>query len=148
LKNSSGDFRLTVAKALVAHDDIAGLETIAEVLSQPGGLSQNMLTNLAGSLSGLKDSRAIPALAKLIKSNNSDVRRSAAVGLRQTASPAALAPLSELLDDADPTIRYYAVAGLGEITRQNDWAPAFGEFKQDETKYLTYWRHWAQANLR
>jgi hypothetical protein len=148
LKNTSGELRLNIARTLVAHDDITGLQPVETALSHADGLSQDMLANLAGSLSGLKDPRAIPVLAKLARSDSPNVRLNAASALRNTASSEALAPLSELLSDANPTIRYYAVAGLGEITRQNDWAPSFDEFSQHETRYLTYWRNWVQANLR
>jgi hypothetical protein len=147
LKGSSGDLRLNIARTLVAHDDVAGLEPIETALSRPSGLSQSTLANLSGSLSGLKDSRAVPALAKLAKSDNLEIRRNAATALRNTASSEALVPLSGLVFDPDPMVRYYAVVGLGEITRQSEWAPAFDEFKQHETQYLTHWRNWAEANL-
>ena len=53
-----------------------------------------------------------------------------------------------MLDDPDQWTRYYAVIGFGEITRQNEWAPAFEEFRGNEQHYLAHWRLWAQANLR
>jgi hypothetical protein len=59
----------------------------------------------------------------------------------------ALAPLSQLLEDSDLLTRYYAVAGLGEITGQNDWTPAFDEFQKNQKRYLSYWQTWAELNL-
>lgn len=113
----------------------------------PAGLSQHLLLDLAGSLGGLKDPRAVPTLAKLVKANNPDINRFAAAALRQTGSSAALEPLSHLLGDPDLQTRYYAVIGFGEITHQDDWAPAFDEFQLHEEHYLSYWRVWAQTNL-
>jgi len=147
LKSTSGELRLTIAGMLVARNDITGLEPVETALLHPAGLSQHLLVNLAGSLGGLKDPKAVPALARLLKANNPDIDRFAAAALRQTGSSAALEPLSHLLGDPDVQTRYYAVIGFGEITHQNDWAPAFDEFQQHEEHYLSYWRVWAQTNL-
>jgi HEAT repeat protein len=147
LKKSSGEFRLEIGRVLVAHDDIAGLEVVKTALLNQSGLSQNTTMNLAGSLSGLRDARAVPVLAELIQTDNSFLRRSVATALRQTGSWQALRPLSKLLGDADAITQYNAVAGLGEITHQNDWTPTFEEFRQHQSQYLEYWRTWVQANL-
>jgi HEAT repeat protein len=127
---------------LVAKNDIAGLATVQHALLNPVGLSDNMKLNLAGALSGIKDSRAVPALEGLSKSDDVEIRRNVAMALRQTGSPQALLPLSHLLDDNDLTTRYYAVVGLGEINRQSDRAPAFAEFQQRQQHYLEYWHRW------
>jgi hypothetical protein len=148
LTNTSGELRLNIARALVAHNDITGLEPVATALLHPMGLSNELLLNLAGSLGGIKDAKAVPTLAKLVEANNPDINHFAAAALRQTGSPSALKPLSQLLADPDLQTRYYAVAGFGEITHQNDWTPALDEFQQHEEHYLSYWRVWAQTNLR
>ncbi len=147
LRNTSGELRLDIARALVAHNDITGLEPVATALLHPTGLSNDLLLNLAGSLGGMKDPKAVPTLAKLVEANNPDINRFAAAALRQTGSSAALEPLSHLLSDPDLKTRYYAVIGFGEITHQDDWAPAFDEFQRHEEHYLSYWRVWAQTNL-
>ena len=95
----------------------------------------------------MKDPKAVPTLAKLVEANNPDINRFAAAALRQTGSSSALEPLSHLLSDPDLKTRYYAVIGFGEITHQDDWAPAFDEFQRHEEHYLSYWRVWAQTNL-
>ncbi len=56
-------------------------------------------------------------------------------------------PLSRLLNNSDEQVRYYAVVGLGEITKQDEWTPAFPEFREHEAKYLSYWRDWAASNF-
>lgn len=144
---STGDMRLYIAAALVARNDLTGLAPVASALLHSRGLSKYMVSVLAGSLTGLRDPRSVPALSKLIKSSNGATRRGAVVGLRQSHSTAALAPLSQALNDADVWIRYDAVAGMGEITGQDKWTPAVGEFLQNQEKYLAHWRQWAQANL-
>jgi hypothetical protein len=147
LKSSSGNIHLDVARTLVARNDVAGLGPVEAALLRPDGLSSNMISNLAGSLGGLHDPQAIRSLSKLIASSNAETRLGAAIGLRQSQSAAALIPLSRLLEDTDTRIRYYAVVGMGEITRQDEWTPAFDEFQKHEAKYLSYWRNWAASNL-
>jgi HEAT repeat protein len=148
MKQSFGAQRLLIAARLVARNDFVGLEPVATALLHPKGLPHDLLLNLAGSIGGMKDPQAVPTLARLVKANNPDINQYAAAALRQSGSHAALEPLSHLFDDPDLKTRYYAVIGFGEITHQNDWAPAFDEFQQHEEHYLSYWRVWAQTNLR
>jgi HEAT repeat protein len=75
------------------------------------------------------------------------VLSSVVIALRQTRSRDALLPLSDLLNNEQQTVRYYAVAGMGEITVQDRWTPTFPEFLKNEAKYLNYWRDWAASNL-
>jgi HEAT repeat protein len=148
LKRTSGELRLRIAITLVAGNDISGLELVHATLLEPGNTSEGLLRDAAGCISGLRDPQAIPVLVKLIDSRNAEVRRSAAIALRQTQSSAALEALSHLLDDEDLLTRYYAVVGLGEITHQDEWTPAFEEFQHNERYYLSHWRTWVEANLR
>ncbi len=147
LRSSSGNVHLDVARALVARNDVAGLGPVEAALLHPDGLSSNMISNLAGSLGGLHDPQAVPSLSKLSASSNAETRLGAAIGLRQSHSPTALIPLSRLLEDTDTRIRYYAVVGMGEITKQDESTPGFDEFRNREAKYLSYWRNWAASNL-
>jgi hypothetical protein len=147
LKSTSGNIHLDVARTLVARDDVAGLESVEAALLHPAGLSSNMILNLAGSLGGLKDPRAIPALKRLLETNDQHIIKGAAISLRQSGSVDVLEPLSHLLNNSDEQVRYYAVVGLGEITKQDEWTPAFDEFRNHEAKYLSYWRDWAMSNL-
>jgi hypothetical protein len=144
---SAGDMRLYIAAALVARNDLTGLAPVASALLHPNGLSKYVISVLGGSLTGLREPRAVPALSKLIMSSDTATRRGAVVGLRQSHSTAALVPLSQALSDADVWIRYDAVAGMGEITGQDVWTPAVGEFLQHQDKYLSHWREWARTNL-
>jgi len=142
---ASGELRLRAAAKLVARNDIVGLEPIATALLHPEGLSRNMLLDLADSLEGLKNPEAVPTLTKLVKANNPDINRPAAAALRQSGSSAALKALSYLLRSSDRLTRYYAVVGMGEITHQDKWTPAFDEFQQHEQHYLSHWRNWTNS---
>lgn len=146
LGNAAGDLRLHIARVLVARNEIAGFAAVEEALLHPSTLSKLELLNLAASLGGLRDSRTVPGLTMLAESTDPTVRRYAAKALRQSGSSAAVAPLTKLLNDSDFNTRYEAVAGLGEITGQDEWTPAVEEFKQHEYRYVTYWRQWAQSN--
>jgi hypothetical protein len=147
LKSASGEFRLEVARSLVARNDISGLPMVEQTLLKPGQLPEATLLNVAGSLSGLKDPRAVPTLARIVQAGPLQARRPASYALRRTDSPSALRPLSQLLNDPDPEVRYNAVAGMGEITHQDEWTPAKPEFYKNEVRYLSYWRRWAESNL-
>jgi len=145
LQVSSGDLRLRVASKLVARNDITGLEIVEKALRHPserGYLHQE----LAGSLGGLKDPRSIPTLKVLIETNDPQTIKGAAIALRQSGSSEAIEPLSRLLKDEDEQVRYYAVVGLGEITGQDEWTPAFDEFQGHEGRYLSYWLAWTASN--
>jgi hypothetical protein len=148
LERSSGGLRLDIAKTLVARGDVVGLAVVEAALLRPDGLPENVVAALAGSLRGMKDPGAISSLSRLTRSSDFRVRLGATVALRQTASSAAIAPLSHLLSDSDSQVLYYAVAGLGEITHQDEWTPAMDEFEQHKARYLEYWRNWAGSNVR
>lgn len=147
LETTAGDLQLRIASKLVARNDTSGLDLVEKALIHPAGRSNYLLANLAGSLGGLKDSRAIPALKRLLETNDQHIIRGAAIALRQSGSANALEPLSHLLNNGEEQVRYYAVVGLGEITRQDEWTPAFDEFREHEAHYLSYWRDWAASNL-
>jgi hypothetical protein len=147
LTTTSGELQLRIASKLVARNDIAGLDLVGNALLHPEVLSKYAAANLAGSLAGLKDPKSIPMLKQLLKTRDQQITRSVAIALRQSGSADALVPLSRLLDYSEEQVRYYAVVGMGEITRQDEWTPALDEFRTHESKYLAYWRDWAQSNL-
>jgi HEAT repeat protein len=119
-------------------------------LIQRAGLSDDLHASLAASLGGLKDPKAVPALKRLLEANANDqnITKGAAIALRQSGSAEALWPLSRLLTNNNQRVRYYAVVGMGEITRQDEWTPAFPEFLEHEGKYLSHWRDWAASNVQ
>lgn len=144
---TSGNLQLHIASKLVARNDITGLELVENALLHPEGSLSQLKPILAGSLAGLTDPRSIPTLIRLLKTHDQQITRSVAIALRKSGSEQALSPLSGLLDNGELQVRYSAVVGMGEITRQDEWTPALDEFHNHEGKYLAYWRDWAQSNL-
>jgi len=147
LQTSSGELQLRIASKLVARNDITGLDVVARALLDPTQSHSYLLAYLAGSLGGLKDPRSVPTLKRLVETDNPYIVKGSAIALRQSGSVDALLPLSRLLNNSDEQVRYYAVVGLGEITKQDEWTPAFDEFHSREGYYISYWRQWASANL-
>lgn len=147
LEISSGQLRLRIAARLVARSDLRGLEPVADALQHSAGLPEQLISELAGSLGGLRDPKSVPTLRGLLETNDQRVIQGAAIALRQTHSREALEPLSTLLSNGDERVRYYAVVGMGEITGQDNWTPAFDEFRQHENKYVSHWREWAASSL-
>jgi hypothetical protein len=146
LAAKSGDMRVKLrAVAVLLHrNDISELEFAEKMLSRrPSGIAPDLINNLAYALHGVKDPKAIPTLMRLLRSRDVEVRRSSALALRQTGSDAAINPFMKALYDNDRDVRYHAVMGLAEITKQYSWAPARDKYDSNELHYLTYWRNWA-----
>lgn len=117
----------------------------AAVVSEDGFSSEG---NLGRSLAGVKDEAALPALAQLLESADTEVRRGVAQALRSMETKAAIEPLIKALSDIDWEVRWVAVMGLAGITGPdadgNSWYPSYDAFKQDEQRYLEHWRAWAR----
>lgn len=138
--------RLQAIAALLWRNDISSLDTAVSVLLNPSpSAERQLLANLAASVEGIKDPRAIPLLTNLIAARDTLTRRAAASALRHTAATSALKPLSTALKDPDREVRYQAVIGLAEITGQYEWGPSIELFQRDEQRYLAHWREWAKT---
>ena len=127
LAAKSGDMRvkLRAVAALLSKNDISELEFAEKMLSgRPSGIALELINNLTAALHGVKDPKAIPTLVRLLGSRYVEVRRSSAFALRRTGADAAISPLMKALYDNDRDVRYHAVMGLAEITKQYSWAPA------------------------
>jgi HEAT repeat protein len=94
-------------------------------------------------LEGIKNAAAIPALARMLMVDDSEIRQGAVEGLRNTESEAALEPLSKALNDSNSWVRWKAVMALATITHQKEWYPVYDQFKENEQLYLDYWKAWA-----
>lgn len=79
-------------------------------------------------------------LADALKSKSDKAREFAVRLLRFSANPAALPYLKQALADTSQMVRYNAVMGLAEITKDHQHAPAVSVYKADEDTYLQYWR--------
>jgi hypothetical protein len=148
LAAKSGDKRvkLRAVAALLRRNDISELGFAENMISHPPpGSNQESIDNLVSALRGVKDPKAIPTLGRFLVSRNVELRRSSAFALRRIGSDAVVNPLMKALYDNDRDVRYHAVMGLAEITKQYPWAPAREKYDSDERRYLTYWRDWAAS---
>ena len=132
------------AATLLQHNDLFALGIAKQLLlNPPTNIAPYPLAKLALALEGIKDSRAVPVLSRLLDSDKVEVRRSAANALGNIGESIGIAPLTRALNDSDFDVRYYAVLGLARITGQDEWGPALPLFEKDEKRYLTHWRDWA-----
>jgi hypothetical protein len=138
--------QLSAAAVLLMRNDISGLQLAAEALLRPAeGLPSEVRRNLISAIGLVKDAQAVPTLTTLLKEGDDPIRRAAASALVNTASPSAIDPLAEALDDRDYQVRYYAVIGLAEITGQSDWRPNTDDFRNREGSYLSHWKEWKRG---
>jgi HEAT repeat protein len=137
-----------IGSKLLARDDLSGITLVENALLHPSPLESQLLPVLSGSIAGLKNPESVPTLARLVAAHNPDITKNAAIALRRSGSTDAIEPLTQLLTNEDPLIVYYAVAGLGDITKQDDWTPSYEEFMQNRKKYVTYWGNWVRSNVR
>ena len=139
--------KLSASAALLRRNEISVLSAVANIIMHESGtVSESILWKITFAIeNGVKDPRAIPTLTVLLDAKNIRTRRAAAGGLRHTGSVVAIPALKKALDDSDQEVRYSAVIGLAEITRQYDWAPSIDLYKSEESRYLTHWRQWTSA---
>ncbi|HKQ72666.1 MAG TPA: HEAT repeat domain-containing protein [Blastocatellia bacterium] len=130
--------------ALLRRNNISKLDVAEKILlAPPTSIDSYLIGNLARALEGIKDPNAIPTLGRLLESHNIALRYSSAYAIRHTGVDAAIKPLTKALYDNDQNVRYQAVMGLAEITRQYSWGPALDQYNSNEQHYLNYWRNWA-----
>lgn len=140
---------LLAAIYLVQRNDISALPLVEEGARTSPKLNVSDKGNTifeyhwGRALGGIKDPAAIPALARLLTVDDSEIRQGAVEGLRNTGSEAALEPLSQALYDSDIWVRWNAVMALAAITHQKEWYPFYDAFKDNEQLYLDYWKAWA-----
>lgn len=142
-----GPLRLRVAAALLRRNDLTTLGLAEKALTDPPqSVEAGLRSRLAYAIrDGVSDPRAVPALARLLSSNEVLVRRSAAAALRHVGDETVIEPLSKALQDGDREVRYQAVLGLAAATGQSEWGPSLDLFGRDEQRYLAYWREWAKS---
>src|SRR5207248_11756470 len=128
--------------ALLRRGDISVLDTAEEVLSHPTPKVEKYLRrNVAVSVEGIRDPRAITTLGRLLAAPDVETRRSSAGALRHMHSTAAIEALLVALENRDSGVRYQGVLGLAELSgQQNEWVPSIELFQKDEQHYLAYWK--------
>jgi hypothetical protein len=140
--------RIWAISALLNRGDTSMLEEVEKLGPIPPDPHViNLTGQLTSAMARIADKRAIPSLARLLQSRDVNIRRGAAMALRNTRDSAAIKPLTEALFDSDREVQYQAVIGLAEITgAPSEWSPASGTFDKDPKKYLDHWRDWAKTN--
>jgi hypothetical protein len=132
--------------ALQRTGDYSRLKQCLEVmsLSNVPPAFGDMKTLMASTFEDIHDQKLLPTLLRYAESPNSTVRGSVVKALRQLHDPRSVATLVARLDDPEFVIRYDATFTLATIEgRVNaDWAPAYGEYKEHESKYLAQWKQW------
>ena len=143
----STSVRLRAIAALLGRNEISELGSVQDLLLQPvAGPLRGAVDRLASGIwHGVRNPKAIPILERLLRSPDFKVRRGAAQALRNTGSSQAVAGLAEALNDSERDVRYIAVIGLGEITRQDEWSPSIDNFSEHEAYFLSYWRNWVKS---
>jgi HEAT repeat protein len=145
-KDNKGDqlTHLAIAAELLRRNEMSALPAASAALEAKSQTVPAFIReNLAFAIESVRDPQAIPVLSTMVRNPDVTVRRSVAQALRNTQALAALKPLSQMLSDPDHSVRYYAVIGLGEITRESDWRPLQETFDTDEKKYVDHWKEWA-----
>jgi hypothetical protein len=94
----------------------------------------------------LKDSRSVPMLQPLLRSDDNSLKEAAARALWDIASPATLPSLARALEDPDERVRFYAVRGCADIANEPGWGgPGEAEFHEHQEKYLKHWKAWVSG---
>jgi hypothetical protein len=139
--------RLSVAAALLGHNDLYTLKFAVDTLLNPNpAFPPDLLHNLSyGILIGVKDDRAVSELTRLLRAGSAEARRAAASALMRTGSSLSIDALLSAISDSDRDVRYYSVVALAEITGQTDWRPNIEDFMADQDKYVKHWREWSQS---
>jgi hypothetical protein len=139
--------RVWAISALVSRGDISMLEQVEKLGTiPPDPRVENLTARLGSAIERVRDKRAIPQLARLLHSEDVNIRRGAAAALRNIHDGAVIMPLTQALYDSDRDVQYQAVIGLAEIMGAgSEWAPAYDTFLNDQGHYLTHWRDWAKS---
>ena len=119
---------------------IPALAKLADKQYKPG--EQGMAAGLFGQY---RNPEATRALVGVLDDSNPNVRERAAYSLRESADPIAAPFLLEHLDDPDPGARYSIVTALYTATDTPQY-PGTVLFHEDEDKYVTFWKKWADEH--
>lgn len=145
VKNSDETVRLSATGALLAHGGIDSLFAAEAALMNPSpAVPEDVLQDVRVGIRAVTDTGAIPALGRLLTAGAPETRLAAAAALRANRTAAAIPHLVTALNDTDAEVRYTAVIGLAEATKDSAHGPSRTRFLADEATYLSYWKGWAQ----
>jgi hypothetical protein len=142
---TSPDLQFRIQLTLSARNDVSALSALTDSLVK-GTLTEKEEEDFLGVVANnLKDSRTLPSVLRLARSEDTSTRRSAAQALWHIADRSALPTLESLLSDQDQMVRFYAVRALSTITQQNAWGPSSGAYEIEESTYLQHWLDWSKS---
>lgn len=146
--NGHDAIRVMAVSQLLLRNDIAVLPIAVDMLEQFDQSTEGTVaSNLDyGIRDGIRNPDAIPLLQRLADNGQAVTRIAALHAMRATGARSAIPALIRALEDPDKRARYEAVAGLAEITGQSDMHPSLIDFRDDEEKYVRYWKNWARVN--
>jgi HEAT repeat protein len=146
LGNPSRQLRLGAASNLVLLNDLRGLPSaVSGLLTWESEDGQVAYTILRG-IQQLKDPKAVPVVAGLMKAKEKSVREAAIRSLVNIGSRSVIPILGAALTDPAIEVRESAVDGLADLTGQGQWHPSSEKYEANESKYLTYWKDWIRRN--
>ncbi|WP_406694960.1 HEAT repeat domain-containing protein [Singulisphaera sp. Ch08] len=119
LDNPHADVRLRAARALAGHGDVAALQPLLALATEPepleaerkGDWAKRVESALDG-LGELGDPAALTSIIPQLDSPNGSIRAHAASALIWVARPETLDALRQALSHADPKVKYNAALGL------------------------------------
>jgi hypothetical protein len=135
--------KLLASATLLMRGDISGLSTIQSALmNRQEGIGAGVLTKTSFALRFISSPDALPALSELLNAPDKETRKNVTQALRRLGAKA-IVPMKLALQDSDSEVRYEAIMGLAETTKQWEWAPALDLYTQNEQKFLRHWLEWS-----
>ncbi len=124
LLDAAGDSDKSVRSS--AHDNLEGIASLEKTFAKADDFAARLndanadiAMTAAECLGLMRDSRAVPALMKLITSTDPEVKLNAVKGLGEAGDRAALPMLRQLLNDPDLNMRGWSIIGLGKLKDEN-----------------------------
>jgi len=124
LLDAAGDSDKSVRSS--AHDNLEGIASAEKTFAKADDFAARLndanpdiAMTAAECLGLMRDSRAVPALMKLITSTDPEVKLNAVKGLGEAGDRAALPELRQLLNDPDLNMRGWSIIGLGKLKDEN-----------------------------
>jgi len=140
LRDRDRTVQLEAAAGLLKINDIEGLPLAEDALLRKSSADSMSFNNVKWALREVKDPRAIPALARIMKRGDAETRREATEALGKTKSRNALQPLGEALNDEDHEVRLNAVRSLANVTGNTQFLLSDEAFVEREARIIAEWK--------
>jgi HEAT repeat protein len=140
LRDADRTVQLEAAARLLKINDIEGLPLAEDALLRKSSADSMSFNNVKWALREVRDPRAIPALARIVKRGDAETRREATEALGKTKSRNALQPLGEALNDDDHEVRLNAVRALANVTGDTQFRLSDAAFVEREARIIAEWK--------